>query len=114
MAYVNQSKWQDTLGDCVTVNGQSRIAGPNAFGEMDNLHLLPTSDNKWVMLSGCYPSQFLKMTKIFNSGWTQEQLAAVSVKRTADDWEAVNEKYRIYEDLAARDGSRFLPHWEDV
>jgi pyruvate-ferredoxin/flavodoxin oxidoreductase len=27
---------------------------------------------------------------------------------------AVNEKYRIYEDLAARDGSRFLPHWEDV
>ena len=27
---------------------------------------------------------------------------------------AVDEKYRIYEDLAARDGSRFLPHWEDV
>lgn len=26
----------------------------------------------------------------------------------------VNERYRIYEDLAARDGSRFLPHWEDV
>lgn len=27
---------------------------------------------------------------------------------------ALNEKYRIYEDMAARDGSRFLPHWEDV
>ena len=27
---------------------------------------------------------------------------------------AVNEKYRVYEDLAARDGSRFLPHWEDA
>lgn len=27
---------------------------------------------------------------------------------------AANERYRIYEDLAARDGSRFLPHWEDV
>jgi pyruvate-ferredoxin/flavodoxin oxidoreductase len=26
---------------------------------------------------------------------------------------AVEEKYRIYEDLAARDGSRFLPHWEE-
>ncbi|PHS35872.1 MAG: hypothetical protein COB07_12870 [Sulfurovum sp.] len=88
MAYVNQSKWQDTLADCVTVNGQSRIVGPNAFGEMDNLHLLPTLDNKYVMLSGCYPSQFLKMTEIFNSGWTQEQLAAASIKRTADDWEA--------------------------
>jgi pyruvate-ferredoxin/flavodoxin oxidoreductase len=27
---------------------------------------------------------------------------------------SVNERYRTYEDLAARDGSRFLPHWEDV
>jgi len=27
---------------------------------------------------------------------------------------AVDEKYRIYEDLAARDGSRFLPHWESA
>ncbi len=26
----------------------------------------------------------------------------------------VNEKYRVYEDLAGRDGSRFLPHWEDA
>ena len=31
-AYVNHSKWQDTLVDCVTVNGQSRLMGPNAFG----------------------------------------------------------------------------------
>ncbi|WP_407687865.1 pyruvate:ferredoxin (flavodoxin) oxidoreductase [Mycobacterium sp. HUMS_1102779] len=27
---------------------------------------------------------------------------------------AADERYRIYEDLAARDGSRFLPHWQDV
>jgi pyruvate-ferredoxin/flavodoxin oxidoreductase len=27
---------------------------------------------------------------------------------------AADERYREYEDLAARDGSRFLPHWEDV
>ncbi|MGO9032057.1 pyruvate:ferredoxin (flavodoxin) oxidoreductase [Mycobacterium sp.] len=27
---------------------------------------------------------------------------------------AVNEQYKVYEDLAARDGSRFLPHWEDI
>ncbi len=26
----------------------------------------------------------------------------------------VDERYRVYEDLAARDGSRFLPNWEDV
>jgi pyruvate-ferredoxin/flavodoxin oxidoreductase len=27
---------------------------------------------------------------------------------------SVEEKYRIYEGLAARDGSRFVPHWEEV
>ncbi|MCV7090040.1 pyruvate:ferredoxin (flavodoxin) oxidoreductase [Mycobacterium interjectum] len=27
---------------------------------------------------------------------------------------AADERYRSYEDLAARDGSRFLPHWEDL
>jgi pyruvate-ferredoxin/flavodoxin oxidoreductase len=27
---------------------------------------------------------------------------------------ALDERYRLYEDMAARDGSRFLPHWEDV
>jgi pyruvate-ferredoxin/flavodoxin oxidoreductase len=27
---------------------------------------------------------------------------------------ALEERYRVYEDLAARDGSRFLPHWQDV
>ncbi len=27
---------------------------------------------------------------------------------------AANERYRIYADLAARDGSRFLPHWRDL
>jgi pyruvate-ferredoxin/flavodoxin oxidoreductase len=26
---------------------------------------------------------------------------------------AVDERFRLYEDLAARDGGRFLPHWED-
>jgi hypothetical protein len=39
-----------------------------------------------------------------------EGAAAMLVQAQA----AVNEKNRIYEDLAARDGSRFLPHWEDV
>ncbi|MCC7081223.1 MAG: pyruvate:ferredoxin (flavodoxin) oxidoreductase [Burkholderiales bacterium] len=27
---------------------------------------------------------------------------------------SVDERYRMYEDMAARDGTRFLPHWEDV
>ena len=27
---------------------------------------------------------------------------------------ALEERYLLYEDLAARDGSRFNPHWEDA
>ena len=27
---------------------------------------------------------------------------------------AIDERYRVYEDLAARDGSRFLPNWEEA
>ena len=27
---------------------------------------------------------------------------------------ALEERYKLYEDLASRDGSRFLPHWENV
>ena len=27
---------------------------------------------------------------------------------------ALDERYKLYEDLAARDGSRFLPHWENA
>jgi len=95
MAYLNHSKWQDTVGDCVLVNGQSRIIGPNAFGEFDNLHLLPTKDSKWVMASGCYPSQFLKITNILNSGFTQEQLGASSIKHTADELEAMGNSVMV-------------------
>jgi pyruvate-ferredoxin/flavodoxin oxidoreductase len=27
---------------------------------------------------------------------------------------AVEERYKLYEDLASRDGSRFHPHWQEV
>ena len=27
---------------------------------------------------------------------------------------AVDERYRLYEDLSTRDGSRFLPNWEEA
>lgn len=37
---------------------------------------------------------------------------AAEVLRQAEA--AAFERYRSYEDMAARDGSRFLPHWEDV
>ena len=38
--------------------------------------------------------------------------AAAQMMRQAQA--AVDERYRNYEDLAARDGSRFLPNWESA
>ncbi len=88
-AFVNQSKWQDVLLDCVTVNGVSRLAGVKSFGESADLHLLPTRDNRFVMASFPYPSQMTKICKIFNSGYTQDQLAASSIKHSAEELEAM-------------------------
>ena len=42
---------------------------------------------------------------------TEPEQAALMMKEAQA---SVNERYRVYEDLASRDGSRFLPHWEDV
>lgn len=94
-AFVNHSKWQDVLVDCCTVNGKSQMMGPAAFGEHDNMHLLPTSDGRWVCVAGCYPSQFLKQTIVFNSGFTQEQLNASSIKHTADELEAMGNSVMV-------------------
>ncbi len=55
--------------------------------------------------------------------YTYRELRYKSLTRTNPDAAAemlqqaqasADERYRIYEDLAARDGSRFLPHWEDL
>jgi crotonobetainyl-CoA:carnitine CoA-transferase CaiB-like acyl-CoA transferase len=94
-AFANHSKWQDVLVDCCMVNGVSQMMGPSAFGEDDNMHLLPTLDGRWLMVAGCYPSQFLKQTVAFNSGFTQEQLAASSIKQTADAWEAIGNSMMV-------------------
>lgn len=88
-AWAIHSKWQDiAVNDC-TVNGRSYIAQMSKFGEHVNCHFLPTLDKRWIMVDANYPSQLLKQDLIFNSGFTQEQLAASSIKRTADEWEAM-------------------------
>jgi crotonobetainyl-CoA:carnitine CoA-transferase CaiB-like acyl-CoA transferase len=94
-AFANHSKWQDVLVDCCTINGVSQMLGPNSFGQSDNMHLLPTLDDRWLMVAGCYPSQFLKQTVAFNSGFTLEQLSASSIKQTADAWEAMGNSMMV-------------------
>ena len=109
-AYVNQSKWQDVLVDCVTVNGVSRLTGVKGYGESGNLHLLPTRDNRFVQVSFPYPSQMMKMCKVLNCGYDQDQLAAASVKHSADELEAMGNsamvpitKVRTREEFQASD-----------
>jgi crotonobetainyl-CoA:carnitine CoA-transferase CaiB-like acyl-CoA transferase len=109
-AYVNQSKWQDVLVDCVTVNGVSRLLGVKGYGESADLHLLPTRDNRFVQVSFPYPSQMTKMCKVLNCGYTQDQLAASSIKHPADELEAMGNsamvpitKVRTREEFEASD-----------
>ncbi|WP_439185048.1 CoA transferase [Carboxylicivirga taeanensis] len=88
-AWAIHSKWQDISFDCCTVNGHSYLLQMSKFGEHSNCHFLPTLDKRWIMVDANYPSQMMKMCLIFNSGYKFEQLAASSVKRTADEWEAM-------------------------
>jgi crotonobetainyl-CoA:carnitine CoA-transferase CaiB-like acyl-CoA transferase len=109
-AFVNQSKWQDVLFDCVKVNGVSRLTGIKGYGEGANLHLLPTRDGRFVQASFPYPSQMTKMCKILNCGYTADQLSASSIKHTADELEAMGNsamvpitKVRTREEFEASD-----------
>jgi crotonobetainyl-CoA:carnitine CoA-transferase CaiB-like acyl-CoA transferase len=109
-AFVNQSKWQDVLVDCVKVNGVSRMTGVKGYGDHANLHLLPTRDNRFVQASFPYPSQMMKMCKVLNCGYTQDQLSASSIKHTADELEAMGNsamvpitKVRTREEFEASD-----------
>ncbi len=88
-AWAIHSKWQDIGFNYCTVNGKSYLAQMSKFGEGSNCHFLPTRDRRWVMLDANYPSQMLKMCQVFNSGYTFEQLADSSIRRTADEWEAM-------------------------
>ena len=88
-AWAMQSAWQDVLADCTMVNGVSRMGNPDWFGENSNIQILPTLDKQFVMVSAPYPAQMLKMCKIFNTGFTHDQLAQASRKQTADDLEAM-------------------------
>ena len=80
------NKWQDDAADCVTINGRSYLWWQDKFGN-GTFEILKTRDNRWICISAPYPSQFLKVTKIFNTGPSHDQLANVAATRTADEWE---------------------------
>jgi crotonobetainyl-CoA:carnitine CoA-transferase CaiB-like acyl-CoA transferase len=92
-AWAIQSRWQDIAAPFCTVNGRSYMMAADKFNA--SVKILPTRDKRFVMVSGCYPSQFLKQAQIFNSGYTLEQLSASSIKHTADELEAMGNSVMI-------------------
>lgn len=108
-AYVYQSPWQDVLQDYTLINGNSVMVLPNYGGGF----LLPTRDNRFVILLAPYPSQQVKAAEIFRCGLVEEQLAQVARKWDAADLEAAGQAaalpismIRTQEEFQASD------HWQ--
>ena len=83
-AYVYQSPWQDVLADCTLINGQSVMMLPNYGG----LAILPTRDNRFVLLCAPYPSQHVKVFELLHCGFVDRHLAQAARKWDALDLEA--------------------------
>ena len=84
-AYTIHSAWQDVLADCTLLNGVSVMSDPNFYGP--GLSILPTRDNRWVMMCAPYPSQQRKVCQLFNSGFLPDQLANAARQWDAEDLE---------------------------
>ena len=109
-AFSYQSPWQDVLVDCTKLNGQSIMSLGNYGGEF----LLPTRDNRFVVVIAPYPSQQVKVGRIFRCGFIEEQMAQVARKWDAADLEAAGQDIslpismvRTVEEFQASD------HWRD-
>jgi crotonobetainyl-CoA:carnitine CoA-transferase CaiB-like acyl-CoA transferase len=108
-AFAYQSPWQDVLSDCTLINGNSVMQLPNYGAGL----MLPTRDNRFVIVLAPYPSQQQKMFQIFRRGMIEEQMAQVSRKWDAADLEAAGQEavlpismVRTQEEFQASD------HWQ--
>ena len=109
-AFVYQSPWQDVLAGCTTLNGHSIMGLGNYGGEF----MLPTRDGRFVVVIAPYPSQQVKVARIFRRGFVEEQLAQVARTWDAADLEAAGQDIslpismvRTLEEFQASD------HWRD-
>ncbi|MFW2275962.1 CoA transferase [Burkholderia orbicola] len=82
-SYVTQSPWQENLGLYTTVNGASQMMGGN-IGQLGP-QLLPTRDNRWVILTSLYASNTEKVCQLLNCGILPEQL-----QRATRHWDAAD------------------------
>ncbi len=84
-AYVTQSPWQDVLADCTLVNGTRQMFGGNV-GQLGSL-LLPTRDERWVILTSLYASNTARACALLDCGVLPRQLELAARKWDALDLE---------------------------
>lgn len=84
-SYVTQSPWQANLVQYTTINGASQMMGGN-IGQLGAL-LLPTRDNRWVILTSLYAANTERVCKLLNCGILPEQLEKATRQWDAADLE---------------------------
>ena len=85
-AYVTHSPWQDILTGCTLINGTPQMLGGNV-GELGS-HILPTRDERFVILTSVYSSNTARIMNLLDSGTLPKQLERATRKWDALDLEA--------------------------
>ncbi|MBK7352596.1 MAG: CoA transferase [Nitrosomonas sp.] len=80
-AFAVQSPWQDILAQYTLVNGTSQMMG-GAIGDFGS-HILPTRDNRWIVLTSLYPSNTLRALQLLDCG-----IAPLQLERATRKWDS--------------------------
>jgi crotonobetainyl-CoA:carnitine CoA-transferase CaiB-like acyl-CoA transferase len=108
-AFAYQSPWQDVLANSTLINGKSVMMLPT-FN--NGRFVLPTRDNRFVMLMAQYPSQQQKVFELFRCGMTQDQMAQASRKWDAADLEAAGQDAMLpIAMIRTAEEFQASPHW---
>ena len=90
-AYVYQSPWQDVLVDCTKINGHSVMM----VTDVSFTKILPTRDNRFVLLAALYPSQHVKIADLLRCGPSEQQAAQAARKWDALELESAAQAIRL-------------------
>ena len=82
-SYVVQSPWQSNLAQYTTLNGTSQMMG-GEIGQLGTV-LLPTRDDRWVVLTSLYASNTQRICQLLDCGILPQQL-----ERAARKWDAAD------------------------
>jgi crotonobetainyl-CoA:carnitine CoA-transferase CaiB-like acyl-CoA transferase len=80
-AYAVQSPWQDILAKCTLINGVPQMMGGNV-GQLGS-HILPTRDDRWVILTSLYAANTLRACTLLDCG-----INPIQLERAARKWDS--------------------------